>query len=167
MLMELIDRLETSIVQPTSRSHAIPTTTQFAVKLQFLATSTFQTVVASTHGISQSSVSRSIATVTDVLCDYAKDFICFPNVDGQKRNQLRIQEKYGFPKVLECVDDSHIPIVAPSTNESLYVNIKVYHSINVHVICDTDFRFIDTVVKWPEVLMTHTFGGIRNQPNYQ
>ena len=49
--MELLDRLETFIVRPTGRSHTIPTTTQLAVTLQFLATGTFQTVVASNHGI--------------------------------------------------------------------------------------------------------------------
>ena len=117
----------------------------------------FQTVVASSHGISQCSVSRSIATVTDVLCDCAKDFICFPNVDGQKRIQLRFQEKYGFPKVLGCVDGSHIPIVAPSKNEPPYVNRKGYHSINVQAICDADFSIL--LSSGREVLMTHSFGG--------
>ena len=57
MFMELLDRLETFIVRPTGRSHAIPMTTQLAVTLEFLATGTFQTVVASSHGISQCSVS--------------------------------------------------------------------------------------------------------------
>ena len=138
MFTELIDRLETATIRPTSRSHSIPTTTQLAVTLQFLATGTFQTVVASCHGISQCSVSRCIATITDALCARAKDFIYFPNVDGQKRNQLLFQEKYGFPKVLGCVDGSHIPIVAPFTNGHLYVNRKGYHSINVQAICGTD-----------------------------
>ena len=140
--------METFTVRPTGRSHAIPTTTQLAVTLQFLATGTFQTVVASSHGISQC----GIAIYSDrnrFLCDCATDFICFLNVDGQKRNQLRFREKYGFPKVLGCVDGSHIPIVAPTTNGSLYVNRKGYHSINVQAICDADFRFIDIVVKWP------------------
>ena len=97
--------------------------------------------------------------VTDVLYDCAKDFICFPNVDGQKRNQLRFREKYGFPKVLGCVDGSHIPIVAPSTNEPLYVNRKGYHSINVQAICDADFALSILLSSGREVLMTHSFGG--------
>ena len=56
-------------------SHPIPTITQFAVALQFLATGSFQTVIASSHGISQPSVSRCIAVVTDDLCSIAKDYI--------------------------------------------------------------------------------------------
>ena len=47
-----------------------------------------------------------------------------------------------FPKVLGCVDVSHI-------NDPHYVNRKSYHSINEQVICDADFLFIDVVVKWP------------------
>ena len=149
MFIDLLDRLETFTVRPTSRSHSISMTTQLAVTLQFLATGTFQTVVGSCHGISQCAVSRCIATVTDALCACAKDFIYFPSVEGQTINQLRFQDKYGFPRVLGCVDGSHIPIVAPSTNEPLYVNRKGYHSINVQAICDADFRFIDIVIKWP------------------
>ena len=61
--------------------------------------------------------------------------------------QLGFQVKFGFPKVLGCIDGSHIPIIAPSINEPLYVNRKGYHSINVQAICDDEFRFIDAVVK--------------------
>ena len=49
MFMELLDRLETFIVLPTGRSHAIPMTTQLAVALQFLATGSIQIVVAYRH----------------------------------------------------------------------------------------------------------------------
>ena len=97
MFTELLDRLDTFTVRPTSRSHSIPTTTQLAVKLQFLATGTFQTVVASCHGISHCSVSRCFANITDALCSCACDFIHFLNEDGQRSNQLRIQDKYIFP----------------------------------------------------------------------
>ena len=44
---------------------------------------------------------------------------------------------------------SHIPMVAPSSNEEIYVNYKSYHSIIVQAICDDVFKFIDVVVKWP------------------
>ena len=59
MYMNLLDRFGTFMIRPTGRSHAIPTT-QLAVT--FLSTVTFQTVVASSRGISQCSVSRSIVT---------------------------------------------------------------------------------------------------------
>ena len=52
MFIELIGRLETYLSQTTRRSHSISATTQLAATLQFLATGSFQTVVASCHGIS-------------------------------------------------------------------------------------------------------------------
>ena len=56
MFLELHDKIETFMSRSTSRSHSLSVTTQLAVTLQFLATGSFQTVVASAHGISQPSV---------------------------------------------------------------------------------------------------------------
>ena len=112
VFMVLIERLETYLTRATSRSHSISATTQLAATLQFLATGSFQTVVASCHGISQPSLSRCIGNVSNALCSCASDFIRFPNEAGQRKIQQGFQEKYGFPKVLGCIDGSHI--VAPS-----------------------------------------------------
>ena len=60
----------------------------------FLATGSFQTVVASSHGISQPSVFRCICTIPDALCFYAKEFIVFPNELEQLINQPRFSERY-------------------------------------------------------------------------
>ena len=149
MFIELIGKLETYLSRTTRRSHSISATTQLAATLQFLATGSFQTVVASCHGISQPSLSRCICNVSNALCSCSSDFIRFPNEVGQRMMQQGFQHKFGFPKVLGCIDGSHIPIVAPSINEPLYVDRKGYHSINVQAICDDNSRFIDAVVKWP------------------
>ena len=49
ILIELIERLDTCMSRATWRSYAISTTTQLAASLQFLATDSFHTVVASCH----------------------------------------------------------------------------------------------------------------------
>ena len=51
--------------------------------------------------------------------------------------------------VLECIDGTHVPIIAPSVNEEIYVNRKNTHSINFQAICDSELKFIDVVAKWP------------------
>ena len=130
-------------------SHSIPSTTQFAVALQFLATGSFQTVIATSHGVSQPSVSRCIAAVTDGLCSIAKDYIKCPNLHEQSQLQQSFLEKCGFPLVLGCIDCSHVSIVAPSNNEEIYMNRKNEHSINIQAICDSDLKFMDVVTKWP------------------
>ena len=61
VFFQLHDKILDSLHRCSLRSNPIPTTTQLAVALQFMATRTFQTVMATAHGISQPSVSRCIA----------------------------------------------------------------------------------------------------------
>ena len=56
------------------------------------------------------------------------------------------------------IDGSHVAITAPASNEEVYVNRKLFHSINIQAICDHEFRFIDSVVMWPGVHMMHSYG---------
>ena len=149
IFVQLQEKVVTFLHRSTTRSHSIPATTQLAVALQFLATGSFQTVVATSHGISQPSVSRCICTVTDALCFFAKDFIVFPNEVNQLQIQAKFFELYGFPKVLGCIDGTHVPILAPPSDEDLFVNRKNFHSINIQANCDSDLKFIDVVAKWP------------------
>ena len=58
-------------------------------------------------------------------------------------------KKYKFPLVLGYIDCSHVSVLAPSSNEDIYVNRKGFHSINIQAICDHEFHFINAVVKWP------------------
>ena len=109
VFIQLEEKVLTFLHRSTFRSYAIPAATQLAVSLQFLATGSFQTVVASSHGISQPSVSRCIRTVTEALCFYAKEFIVFPSESEQLINQQRFAERHCFPKVHDCIDGTHVP----------------------------------------------------------
>ena len=51
--------------------------------------------------------------------------------------------------MLGCIDGTHVPIIAPSINEDIYVTRKNTHSINIQAICDSELKFIDVVAKWP------------------
>ena len=150
MFIQLHEKITGYFLRPRIHSsHPIPSTTQFAVALQFLETGSFQTVIATSHGVSQPSVSRCIAAVTDGLCSIAKDNIKFPNLHEQSQLQQSFLEKCGFPLVVGCIDYSHVSIVAHSNNEEIYVNRKNEHSINIQAICDSDLKFMDVVAKWP------------------
>ena len=69
-----------------------------------------------------------------------------PNISWFFLSQLQNQEKsfelYGFPKVLVCIDGTHVPILAPPSDEDLFVNMKNFHSINIVAICDSDLQII-------------------------
>ena len=75
MFLELLERISTNLNRTTARSYPIAPATQLAVALQFLATGTFQTVVASAHGNSQTSVSRCVTAVCEALTAIAPTYI--------------------------------------------------------------------------------------------
>ena len=129
-----------------------------SVGLQFLATGTFQTVVASGHGISQTSVSRCVTAVCDGLSFIASRYIQFPNVCRQRVFQESFLQHGGFLLALGCIDGSHVAITAPPSNEEVYVNRKLFHSINIQAICDHEFRFMDPLLCGPIVHMMHSYG---------
>ena len=109
----------------TSRSHSLSVTTQLVVTLQFLATDIFQTVVASALGISQPSVSNCVRGVTDALCSITKDYIQFPTAARQMSMQHGFMEKFGFPKVLGCIDGSQSLHLAPTKQFMLTVKVII------------------------------------------
>ena len=118
------------------RMYSIPTITQFAVVLQFLATGSFHTVVASTHGISQTSVSRCVASVLGAFF-FQQRIHCFSYQTQQQQIQHSFLELGGFALVLGCIDGTHVPIVAPSHNEVIYVNRKSFHFTNIRLFVTT------------------------------
>ena len=124
MFVDLLNKISIKLHRSTARSHSIALTTQLAVALQFLATGTFQTVIASAHGISQTSVSRCGTTVSKALASIVPGYINFPNITRQRVIQEYFLKKCKFPLVLGCIDGSYAPILPPSTNEDIYVNRK-------------------------------------------
>ena len=126
IFIELHDKIVGHIHRSTIRSHSIPTIPQLGAALQLLATVSFQTVIATTHGISQPSMLRCVAAASDDLCSFAKDYINFPTQQKQIQVQQAFLEKAGFPLVLGSIDCSHVPILAQSNNEEIYVVRKTY-----------------------------------------
>ncbi|XP_052261316.1 putative nuclease HARBI1 [Dreissena polymorpha] len=118
-----------NLERATERSCPLPPLISTLAALHFLATGTHHIVTAGLHGISRSSVSGAVKQFTDS----ANNVIVFK----------------GFPQVVGVVDGTHIRIQAPSANEDDYVNRKGFHSLNVQMICDATFRFVDVVAKWP------------------
>ena len=51
--------------------------------------------------------------------------------------------------MLELVDGTHIPIIAPPEDEYAYINRKNFHSINVQGICNAEMIFTDVNAQWP------------------
>ncbi|XP_052285788.1 putative nuclease HARBI1 [Dreissena polymorpha] len=139
-----------NLERATERSCPLPPLISTLAALHFLATGPHHIVTAGLHGISRSSVSRAVKQFTDSVCLHLNDFVFFPNIENVQRTvQKQFYNIAGFPQVVGVVDGTHIRIQAPSANEDDYVNRKGFHSLNVQMICDATFRFVDVVAKWP------------------
>ena len=142
--------LHADLSHPTTRSNALPVDTQVLAALQFYATGSFQWMLGRSCGVSQSSVSLTIDSVTQALVRHAPAFISFAiDRPAIRRQKLAFHAVAGFPNVVGAVDCTHVAIKSPSVNEEAYVNRKGVHTINVQAVCDSDMKVTNLVAKWP------------------
>ena len=149
-IMMLCDLLNDELRRETERSKALSVQTQLFCTLRFLATGSFQQVVADLHGISKASVSRSVHNVCLALCHHAREFISFPSGSAEIR---KTKENFfllsGLPNTLGVIDGTLFPMKGPSIDKHLNVCRKGYHAMNVQAVCDTKLKFVDVVVRYP------------------
>ncbi|XP_018572113.1 putative nuclease HARBI1 [Anoplophora glabripennis] len=164
MTEDLIETLE-PFITPPSRISSLNVTRKVIISsviltaLRFFASGSYQTDIGlNLHlGVSQSSVSRCVAEVTDALNrpEVFNRFIRFPwnfNKLNGLRNEFYLQNN--FPGVIGCIDCTHVAIYPPKINdpvypEAIYVNRKGYHSINVQLICDPNLKIINVCARYP------------------
>lgn len=151
VIHSLIENLKPFISRKTVRNSAIPSHLQVLVALRFFASGSFQNVTGDVVNISQSSVSRIVNSISDLLCKMSKNYIKFPTATNEiNQLQLKFQSISGFPRVLGLVDGTLINIKSPGgLDEPLYVSRKGKHSINVQLVCDNEMQILDIVAKWP------------------
>ena len=149
-IIMMIEEMEPYLGRATQRSHALPTSTQLLVALRFFASGTFQSVLADSSGITQASVSRSINAVTNALCDIAKNEIKMPSTALQRVQAMhQFAQINHFPRVIGVIDGTHIPIKAPAVDEHIYVNRKMFHSLNLQVVCDANKKVVSHSCRYP------------------
>ena len=165
-ILELLEQIKDDIESSTQRSHSIPAVVKLLATLQFLASGSFQSVIASAVGISQSALSRIIAQVLNALLQRTSEYIHFPTTNAEI---TRIKQDFfdicNFPNVIGTIDCTHIPTVPPSLHEHVYRNRKHTYSMNVQVVCDADMLITNVVAKFPGSV--HDSFIFRNSAIYQ
>ena len=133
VVLEVVDCIKLDIERPTKRSGSVPAVLQVCATLQFLACGNFQRSTGDLHGLSKSSVSRSIHSVTAAI-SRRRDYIKFSDSGPDLLKVKQGFERYaGFPNVIGAIDGTQIALKAPTDEEWIYVNRKGYHSLNVQV----------------------------------
>lgn len=146
----LVDLLGATLSRPTQRSRAISPETQILAALGFYTSGSFQTRMGDAIGISQASMSRCVANVTEALMERASQFIHFP--EDEATVQTLKDDFYGLagmPGVLGVVDCTHVAIKAPNAEDLSYVNRKGLHSLNCLMVCDSRGVLLSAETHWP------------------
>lgn len=153
----LVDLLGSSLSRRTQRSRAISSEIQILAALGFYTSGSFQTRMGDAIGISQASMSRCVANVTEALVERASQYIHFP-VEEASLQELK-DEFYalaGMPNVLGAMACIHVAIKAPHAEDLLYVNRKGLHSLNCLLVCDAKGRLLSAETHWPGSLQNCT-----------
>lgn len=146
----LVDLLGDRLFRPTLRARAISPETQILAALGFYTSGAFQTRVGDAIGISQASMSRCVASVTEALVERASQFIHFPEDDtGIYNLKDDFYSVAGMPGVLGVVGCIHVAIKAPNADDVSYLNRKGLHSLNCLMVCNAKGVLMSAETHWP------------------
>ena len=79
-------------------------------------------------------------------CDASSSF---PAPEGTVAKQRDFKQIGGISRVIGVIDGIHAQITAPKEYKAEYVNRKGQHTINVQVVFNQNYKFIDVVAQWP------------------
>lgn len=164
-MLDLIDTLKPQLERRTLHSNAIPTHVQVLCSLHFLATGSYQDVIAVAGGVSQSALSRFSHIFLDAMPYHIHQHIYMPRDDEEvDQTKLDFYRLARFPQAIGCIDGTHVPICPPSRIEYIFRNRKSTHSLNIQVVCDAK-NITDIVAKFPG--STHDADIFRHSGLYQ
>ncbi|XP_024867337.1 putative nuclease HARBI1 [Temnothorax curvispinosus] len=130
----------------TKRRHAVPIELQVLIALNFIASGSYQKRVGQDYlsCVSQPTVSKILRNIVNALNILMNDWIQFPIEDAEIQH---IKETFWarkqFPGVIGAIDGTHIAIVPPNAErEHLYINRKLYHSLNVLIVSDYEGKIL-------------------------
>ena len=134
-----------------ARQDIITVEKRVAMTLHYLKDQGSVAIAANVFDCSISSTCNAVKEVCRILSkNISPCMIKYPSSKAvvEKANRGFLQ-KFGFPRVLGCIDGTHIPISKPHKNPHDYFSYKMTYTINVQAICDCNGRFTDVDNKWP------------------
>ncbi|KAF5308421.1 hypothetical protein FQR65_LT18156 [Abscondita terminalis] len=149
-VLELVGQIEEHLEFPDDRNNALSPINQVLTCLRCYATGAHLSSVADFMGIAISSASRTVKKVSEVIASLRPHYINMPVAEEVVSVAKKFYDIASFPRVLGCVDGTHIRIQSPGGHDAeLFRNRKGYFSLNCQVIGDADLRIRDVVARWP------------------
>ncbi|XP_067659418.1 putative nuclease HARBI1 [Haliotis asinina] len=133
----------------TARNCSLPPLLQLLICLRFLATGAMHLLVGDSLNISRSTAGRCIRAVSLKIAQLSRNFIKFPVGRDAVRAKEAFRNIAGFPNVVGCIDGTFVRIQRPTANEGNFVNRRGYHSLNVQMCCDANFKITSCNASWP------------------
>ena len=124
-VLELMYELSDATDHPLPRKGSLPPVMQVLVTLKFYATVSLQTVVGGMFGNDRATVSGIIHRVSRALSATRHHYIHPQTQEEQSKAMINFYPLGGFPNVTECVNYTHVNIIAPRNNENVYINIDM------------------------------------------
>jgi hypothetical protein len=144
---ELLRDIGHILHHPTNRSSALSARNQLLIALHWLGNGGEYHGIADMHGISKSTVCRTVCSVV-----MAVNEIKFPvTVNWPENKQQVIKDFFGIvemPQVVGCIDGTLINIDAPRVHEEQFVDRHGDHSINCMVVCGAGLKFYYASANW-------------------
>lgn len=143
----VVTRLAPRLID-SNKNMALTPRQQLLVALHWLGNGSQYHGIGDMHGVSKSTVCRSLKRVVNAIVDLLfQEIVRFP--DETSDLAYKFMRKGGFPCVAGCADGTLINIIAPSHNEAAYVDREGNHSINVLMVCGPDLSFYFVSARWP------------------
>ncbi|KAK3918172.1 Putative nuclease [Frankliniella fusca] len=137
------------------RNTSIPVELKILSTLHILGQGNYQKSAGADNvaPMSQASISRVFDEVITAMNNvhFLRNNIVFPTTPAEIRRLIQKNyQRYPYlPGFLGLLDGTHVGIIAPVDREELYLNRKGYHSLNVQVCCDVEYKILNVVARYP------------------
>ncbi|KAJ8954814.1 hypothetical protein NQ317_009290 [Molorchus minor] len=147
-VLHLLQQIEHNLEFDNDLNNSLSPINQLLTTLRFYATCGHQNAIGDFMGMHQSTASRIIRKVSEAIATLRPQYIRMPLQREIIHTQNEFYQISRFPRVIGCVDGTHIKIQSPGGEDGeVFRNRKGYFSF--FVICDSKLNIIDIVARWP------------------
>lgn len=100
-------------------------------------------------GVSKSVIFFHYIVLIEALREMAPTYISWPDAVERDAIKVRIEQKYGYPGVVGCIDGTNIYVTAPLAQPAAYINRHHSYSILAQVVSDDNLLVRDVYVGEP------------------